>query len=211
MQKLCTWDEIKSLSTIKDISIQELENGDQYHLALIDGTITYFCKLDSDSNEASEYETDYQFKSNKRTSIVEASGTSHPRGMRARLTSIHDDTITAGTSKNIDWKISTLSWQGLEKKQFFDGVTYYAKDSEIGDSVTFQVVDVDGILSPAGTVLEEFSKDWKVFPNIPQEIRLYKARLVPNLYLRVVYQSTGSTDVKFVCNIYRHLDENKNS
>lgn len=210
MQKICTWEELKHLSNKKDISIQELKNEDQYHLVIVDGIISYFCKIDTDSDEASEYESDYQFKSNKKVSIIQPSGVKQPDGQRARLMSIHDETISAGTSKNIDWKIENISWLGNNKKIIFDGVNYYCKNGNIGDSVDFQVIDLDGILYPAGTVLEQFATNYKVFPNIMQEVKLYKASLIAGLYIRVIYTSTGTENVHFVCNIHQHIDENKN-
>lgn len=132
-----------------------------------------------------------------------------PEGFRARLVGSHFSTITAGNSKDMDWKIPNLQWSGSNKQTYFDGVEYYAKDSELGDVVSFQVVDVDGITYPAGTVLEEFATDLQIIPDTKDVIRLYKAKLIPGMYVRIKYTSTGSNDVKFICNMLRHLDANK--
>lgn len=143
--------------------------------------------------------------------VVGIQGINEPQGLRARLLGSHEATVSFGTTQNVDWKIDQMSWVGVNKRSYFNGVQYYAKDAAVGDSLTFQVVDVDGILYPAGTVLEEFGKNYFVMPNHPVEIVLYKARLLVGMYVRVIYKSVGTVDVKFVCNLYRHLDENENS
>lgn len=139
-------------------------------------------------------------------SIAIPSGLREPRGLRARLKGTHFATVTAGQTANLDWQIEQLQWEGTNKDSFFDGVEYYAKNGEIGDKIKFQVVDVDGLVSPPGTVIEEFG-DVYAMPNSPTDIILYKGKLVPGLYARLVYVSTGGQDVVIVCNMFRHLNE----
>lgn len=130
--------------------------------------------------------------------------------LRARLVGImHNFTATKNTTTNLDWAIPNVSYSGDNKQCYMDGIQFKAVNAVDGDKVSFQIVDVDGIVYSAGTVLDEFAKDWAVMPDSEETIRLYKAKMVPGMYIRIVYVSTGTTnDVKFNCNIYRHMDIN---
>lgn len=142
--------------------------------------------------------------------IYKLGGIHDPSGLRARLVGTHSGTITAGQTANLDWQVPALAWNGNNKQCYIDGVEYYAENSAVGDKVTFQVVDKDGLAYPAGTVLEEFATNFYVMPSLPNRILLYKGKLIVGLYLRIVYVSTGATDVNLVSNIFRHLGENEN-
>lgn len=139
---------------------------------------------------------------------TDISGVKEPNGMRARLVGIIDGTVTAGTTADLDWAMPQLQYpSGTNRTSYFDGIEYYT-DGAVGDSCDFQVVDVDGIAYPAGTVLEEFGTGVYLLPNVLQDIILYKAKIVPGMYLRLKYTSTGVSDVKVVANLFRHLDGN---
>lgn len=128
--------------------------------------------------------------------------------LRARLLGIFNQTVTKNGTRTLDWQIPDLSYQSSNKQAYMDGINYYAKDAEVGDHITFQVIDIDNILGyGANTVLDEFGHEWAVIPDSDINIRLYKAKLIAGLYIRIKYESTGTTnDVKFVCNLYRHMD-----
>lgn len=128
--------------------------------------------------------------------------------LRARLIGIHKNaTATKNTITNIDWEIPQVSYLGQNKQTYMDGIIFKATDSVDGDRMSFQVVDVDGDVYPAGTVLDEFGKDWPVIPDEKEIIRLYKAKLIPGFYIRIVYDSIGTTnDVKLNVGIFRHMD-----
>lgn len=131
--------------------------------------------------------------------------------LRARIKGTHFATITASTTQDIDWAVPSESYQGVNKKTYFNGVEYYAKDAVLGDTIKFQVVDVDNILGyGAGFVVEEFA-DVYVMPDAHNRYELYKAKLVVGLYIRLKYTSTGGTNVTFACNMFRHLNEKENA
>lgn len=130
--------------------------------------------------------------------------------LRARLLGFMNDTIPAGEEKNLDFQIPLIDWLGTNKQSYMDGIQYYAKNAEVGDSMKFQVVDKDGVAYPADTVLDEFGTNWYVMPNSETTIRLYKAKLIPFLYIRIKYKSTGQEDVKVVCNLFRHMATDEN-
>lgn len=150
---------------------------------------------------------------------IETSGVKDPKGMRARLIGIMNETITAGTTQDIDWLCPQLQYQGVDRKSYFDGIQYYAKDATIGDKADFQVIDKDGVGVLAGWydqatfdamgnlyVVEEFGSDWYMIPDTMEDLMLYKAGIIPGLYIRMKYTSTGTTDVKIIVNLFRHLD-----
>lgn len=128
--------------------------------------------------------------------------------MRARVIGIFNETLTKDGVRTIDWKIPQLTYNAVNKDSFMDGIQYYACDAVAGDKMTFQIVDVDNILGyGAGTVLDEFGEDWGVMPDTHDTLRLYKAKLIKDLYIRIIYTSTGTaSDVKFICNLFRHMD-----
>ena len=175
----------------------------------------------TDVNDAINYLKDNLPKDVKLFESATMSGVKDPKGMRARLTGIINNTITAGSTTDLDWACPQLQYQGLDKPSYFDGIQYYAKDAEIGDKASFQVVDKDGVGVTLGWydqatfdamgnlyVVEEFGKDWYMMPNEKIDLMLYKAAIIPGLYIRMKYTSTGATNVKIVINLFRHLDGN---
>lgn len=126
--------------------------------------------------------------------------------LRARLKGTHNATVTAGTTQDIDWQIEQMQYLGSNKDSYMDGINYIVSNENFGDTITLQVVDKDNVLGfGAGTVLDEFGCGWQVNPG-GEVIRLYKAKLITGLYIRIKYTSTGSTDVKFAANLFRHMD-----
>ena len=109
-------------------------------------------------------------------------------------------TITAGTTANIDHK--------LTEARLLDGVHLILKDQAFGDSVKFQVVDVDNILGyGAGVILDTFGDSWFVTSDTNSQgaINLpYSAEVLAGLYVRVAYTSVGATNVKVQCNLFMH-------
>lgn len=110
-------------------------------------------------------------------------------------------TATKNTTTNIDYK--------LTEERYINGVDLLIKDSVWGDYVKFQVVDVDNILGyGAGTVLDEFGSDWYIDPNVCQQGQViipYPAKIIANLYIRIVYVSVGTVnDVELKANLFLH-------
>ena len=109
-------------------------------------------------------------------------------------------TATAGTTTSYDFKLTAA--------RLIDGTRLFLKDHAFGDSVKFQVVDVDNILGyGANTVLDEFATDWYVASDKQDQgaTRLpYSAEIIANLYIRLVYNSVGGTNVLVKCNLFLH-------
>jgi hypothetical protein len=109
-------------------------------------------------------------------------------------------TATAGASTSYDYK--------LTEGRLIDGTRLILKNHVFGDSVKFQVVDVDNILGyGAGVVLDEFADSWFVVEDRQDqhETRLpYSAEVIANLYLRIIYASVGGTNVLVQCNLFAH-------
>lgn len=108
-------------------------------------------------------------------------------------------TATAGTTTNIDHKIT--------EGRLIDGIKLILKDHVFGDSVRFQVVDVENILGyGAGVVLDEFATNWYVSSSEDQgAINLpYSAELIAGLYIRIIYNSIGQNNVSVRANLWLH-------
>lgn len=108
-------------------------------------------------------------------------------------------TASAGTSTNIDYKMT--------EDRLILGVEAILNGHVYGDNMHLQVVDVDGIMYPAGTVLNQFATSWFVIAdqqyqpgsNVP-----YPAKIFSGLYVRVVYNSTGILPVNICINYHMH-------
>ena len=154
---------------------------------------------------------------------VERIAVADPNGKRARLVGTHSSTAVANTTTKVDWLIPQLTYAGQNMNSVFDGIQYYAKDSNMGDKLDFLVIDKDGTGVTLGLypqayydaykdvngelVVEQFGDGWYVAPNSLEDIILYKAALLTGLYIRASYTNThASNDVSFFCNLFRHLD-----
>lgn len=108
--------------------------------------------------------------------------------------------VEAGESGNVQHK--------LTEERYINGVRPVLKNHEFGDSMHFDIVDVDNILGyGAGVVLDRFADDWYVNPDMACQGDIlidYPAKVMAGLYIRVVYHSTGTEDVEVKVNLYLH-------
>lgn len=108
--------------------------------------------------------------------------------------------IPADETTNIDYKIINTA--------HFNGLRIMLGGHVQGDKATLQVVDVDGIMAPAGTVLNQFAKDWFFSADTSdqgREILPYKSTIPAGLYIRIKYTATGLVlPVKVWINYYLH-------
>lgn len=216
------WSDFKSFVDAKSISIQWFAFSNKYELRALDGPFIVSCQIDKQEtapnpSDQKDFEDNYKAAGNQNAKTTVEIPTTKPvhlfalnegSTLRARLIGIQSVTATKNSTTDHDWKIPQLSYQAVNKASFMDGVQYYAKDAEVGDNLTFQVIDIDNILGyGAGTVLDEFGKDWYVMPDKEVTIRLYKASLIKDLYIRLKYTSIGTVnDVSLICNLFRHMD-----
>lgn len=143
------------------------------------------------------------------TSIIKTYALAEGNTLRARLIGIINEIVTKNQETIIDWQIPQTSYIGINKQSYMDGIEYFAKNAEIGDTMTLQVIDKDALVYPANTVLDEFGLNWAVMPETAHSIKLYKAKLIPGMYIRIKYTSTGTAnDIYLVCNLFRHMDTN---
>lgn len=110
-------------------------------------------------------------------------------------------TATAGVSTNVDFAI------GAEER-YIQGIRLMLVDHAEADTVGLQIVDKDNVLGyGAGVVLKVFGQDWNVDheqSDQGQQVFSYIARIYAGLYLRVVYNSTGASDVTVKLNCILH-------
>lgn len=98
----------------------------------------------------------------------------------------------AGATTNFDYK--------LDQEVRLRGGHYWAKTPSVGDTVSFQVVDVDDILGGGpGTVVTEYVTNLPLAPwDHQRELLSPTAAIVPaGLYLRVIYVNAGASAVDF--------------
>lgn len=105
----------------------------------------------------------------------------------------------AGINTNIDFK--------LNDDMLLTGAQVLTETSTFGDSLSFQIVDVDGIVSPAGTVLNQFVDNWQLMSDRQEQINLqvnYPAKIIAGLYLRLIYNSIGTNSINVAINYCLH-------
>jgi hypothetical protein len=202
-----TWPEIKSLVTSKRLNLQYLENDTTYKLWILEGSMPIICELSknpSDTTHLDDFVNNYKASCNKPsvTNTLNV-GIREAHNHRARLKGIiNNASAPVNTTTYFYWTIPQLTWLGVNKQSYFDGVQFFTVDSSAGDTISLSVTDA------SDNVLETFCEDWNVFPNTLEEVKLYKARLYPGYKLRIAYTNSSATNVaKISVNIFRHLDE----
>ena len=181
-------------------------------------------KDDSGSNDITDVNTAIKYLKDDLPQIITNAAITDPQGKRARLVGTHSATAAANTDTSSDWVIPQMQYPaGTDVISIFDGIQYYAKDSSMGDSICFSIVDIDGSGVTAGLYpqayydaykdgngeleIEKFGTTFYVAPNSSENIILYKARLYTGLVVRATFHNThASNTVDFFCNLFRHLD-----
>jgi hypothetical protein len=131
--------------------------------------------------------------------LVRVRAFSNPDNLKFRGTGI-ESTATLGVTSNIDYK--------LTENRYLNGLQIILKDHFVGDNLDLQVIDKDNILGyGANTVLDQFGTSWFVAPDVYSQglITLpYAALVAKDLYIRLKYNSKGTTDVKVFVNLFLH-------
>ncbi len=106
----------------------------------------------------------------------------------------------AGQVTNLDLK--------LTDDAFITGGVLRTYTSAFGDTATFQVVDVENLLGYGeNVVLGQYINEWHMRSDVQEqinEITTYPAKILSGLYLRIIYTSTGDTDVLIAANYRLH-------
>lgn len=87
------------------------------------------------------------------------------------------------------------------------GAVLMVKNATFGDSITFQVVDVNGILTPPDTVLNQFVTNWYLVEDSQKQFEFqvnYPAKIYGNLVLRLIYNSVGEVSPSLAVNYITH-------
>jgi hypothetical protein len=110
-------------------------------------------------------------------------------------------TATAGATTNLDFAI------GAEDR-YINGLALILKNHAAEDLVGLQIVDVDNIFGAgAGYVLKTFGTNWNVDDS--QQLQgkdsfNYAAKIPAGVYVRLIYESTGGTNVLVKLNLQLH-------
>lgn len=106
----------------------------------------------------------------------------------------------AGYSTNIDYKITD--------DMLITGAQVLTDISTFGDSLSFQVIDIDNIFGyGANLIINQFVSNWQMKSDSQEQINLqvnYPSKIPAGLYLRSIYVSTGPSDVKISINYTLH-------
>lgn len=200
-----SWTKFKAFTDARQIPIHECPLDDtNYLLQGFDGPIIRTCKIRNGTADYTDYTTNYQSNSNptlsddKGASIVKVQSFANADGFsfKGKGTS---GTATAGTTSDIDYKFT--------EELYTNGADLILNNNVIGDKITIEIIDIDGVYYPANTVLSTYVKDWYISPasNYVSETRIeYPSKIAKDLYFRVKYTSTGGTDVIVYINLFLH-------
>ena len=109
-------------------------------------------------------------------------------------------TVTAGQTGNVDYRIT--------EERLITGLQMILSNHAAEDHCGLQVADVDNLLGyGAGFVLSEFASSWYVDAGQSGQGQFhlpYLSSIPAGFYLRVVYTSTGGSDVTVRMNYFLH-------
>jgi hypothetical protein len=110
--------------------------------------------------------------------------------------------VSASGITNIDAKFPEERWINAGR--------LYVVGAKLGDKIGMEVVDKDGIVSPAGTVLNTFAKDLFINPESVFQLDYespYVARLYSFLYIRIKYNAIDADTRHVYLNVVGHIPE----
>lgn len=210
-----SWSIFKNFVSGRSLSIQWIDLDDSYWLKAFDGPFTLECVLNkSNTTETQDFEDNFKSNGNK-SPTTKLKPFSDTDGHKFRGKGF-SGTATSGTTTNIQYK--------LTEERLLNGLELLIKNHVTGDKVHFEVVDVDyayagifypatyngtawSIAAPTGVVLDRFAEDWNLSEDVKRQgpyLLSYPARIYANLYLRVVYVSTGEQNVDVRVNAFLH-------
>jgi hypothetical protein len=109
-------------------------------------------------------------------------------------------TAIAGHVTNIDLK--------MLDDNFIIGGILHTLNTKFGDHVILQVIDIDNILGfGPNTVLGQYCTTWYLRDDQQEQLdenNPYPSKIAAGLYLRLIYTSTGETDVTVIINYRLH-------
>ena len=175
-----------------EVIVTEIFNG-EVHQASIDAG---YSQEQNDADKA-DFLTNYSSKSNREIAILKPFAD-------ARLYKValegFSGVAVAGTTTEIIHKF-------ISEKSLCGARAILSKHS-VDDTIDFEIYDKDGIIAPAGTVLNQFCTNWAVVPDQCTQGDLvfsYVARVYAGLWIRVKYHSTGTEDVAVKINMFTHI------
>lgn len=208
IQQQVDWATLKAFATARSCSLQYYEQGDTYIVFAIDGLMALRTDIQKDGDTPqTEFEATFKAAGNKKLEPRDTDFYSLQRptpfcaadGFRFRGVGMYG-TATAGTETNIVKKMT--------EERYINGVHMILKNHAFGDWVHFEVVDVDNVLGfGANTLLDRFGSTWYVIEDQQSQNAVllpYPAKLLVNLYIRIVYHSVGLLDVSVQANLFTH-------
>jgi hypothetical protein len=91
-------------------------------------------------------------------------------------------------------------------KLYFNGLSFYAWDSNKGDYLTLWT---EYYVPPLNQWkrYKKFAKDWMVMPNTEMKDLLFPTTPTNGVRVVVQYHNVGANDVDFICNLYNFVDQ----
>lgn len=121
-------------------------------------------------------------------------------GFRVRYKGIKG-IAAAGQTTDIDYE--------LTEERYLNGVHLILENHSSEDSVTFQVIDKNNITGlGVNYILDQFGDSWNICTDQQSQNCAqpsYYAKIIPGLFIRIKYISTGQSNVKVRANLFLHI------
>ena len=106
-------------------------------------------------------------------------------------------TAAAGTTTDFDYHVP--------EERAIDGSEIWIASRVFGCTANFSVVDKDGVMAPAGTVLDQFAYSWNIHPDTDNSKRPgYPARIYSGLYIRISFTNPSASAIEVFGNLRLH-------
>lgn len=210
------WSAFKEFVDERSLSIQWLDDGENYHLSAVDNIFQVCCLLSKSNpnDDLIDFETNYKPLGN-RSPLTKSYPFSMADGFRHRAKGFAG-TANFGTATNLQWPVT--------EERYMNGLALILNNHVFGDTCDFEVVDVDylyagtlypadyggtpwSVAAPTGVMLDRFGEAWGMNPSSAIQgpyLVPYYAKLYAGLYIRIKYHSVGSVDVGVIANMFLH-------
>jgi hypothetical protein len=121
--------------------------------------------------------------------------------------SVTDNYFYRGVGFNFDAAASsttTFDFHSPEERAI-DGSEIWLGTRVFGCTADFEVIDKDGVMSPAGSILGKFAYGWNIHPDTENSKRPgYPAKIYAGLYIRIKLYNPSASAVKVYGNLTLH-------
>lgn len=193
MIKRVDYTALKTFATDRALSVQWIDYGEHYWLAVINNGLTVETTLDKTLDTANTLDFETTLKLTGNSTVANAlMPFAAANGYRARFKGV-SGTAAFGVTTNIDHLLAEERW--------IDGVEVMHVGAAKGDTVNFQIVH------PTAGVVDPLGETWNIDSTVGKQgtvLLSYPAKLAAGLTIRCAYVSVGTVNAWVGINLRLH-------